>query len=290
MKIIFGHLSVFVLICCIKANCVSATSPVWEISKGGNKVYIGGTIHLLKTSDYPLPSAFDKAFLASEILVFETDIEYGQSAIFQQKVMQKLTLPSETKLNDVIKPNTLAALEKHLSERGAPLGGYYQFRPALISISLTVNELRNLGMAEKGVDQYYFEKGKMAAYKMLFLETPEEQLEYISNLGKGHEDELILHTIKDLKKLPETMLKLKSAWRSGDNSTLYQVALSDWEKEFPSMFDQILIERNNNWIPEIEQMLNTTPVEFVLVGALHLAGPKGLLKQLVAGGYSVKQL
>ena len=43
-------------------------------------------------------------------------------------------------------------------------------------------------------------------------------------------------------------------------------------------------------MPAVEGYFNTKEVEFVLVGAMHLVGKEGVLSQLEAKGYKVKQL
>ena len=60
-----------VLLFCTQAI---AESSLWTIQKGGSITYLGGTCHLLRQSDFPLPPEFYKAYGASDILVFETDI------------------------------------------------------------------------------------------------------------------------------------------------------------------------------------------------------------------------
>jgi uncharacterized protein YbaP (TraB family) len=37
-------------------------SSVWEISKDGKTLFLGGSIHLLREQDLPLPFAFDVKF------------------------------------------------------------------------------------------------------------------------------------------------------------------------------------------------------------------------------------
>jgi len=53
---------------------ISADSSVWKITSGENTVYLGGTVHLLRPSDYPLPEEYEQAYQESAVLVFETDI------------------------------------------------------------------------------------------------------------------------------------------------------------------------------------------------------------------------
>ena len=46
---------------------------VWKVTSGTNVLYLGGSIHALKNSDYPLPVAYNRALDASDRLVFEVD-------------------------------------------------------------------------------------------------------------------------------------------------------------------------------------------------------------------------
>ncbi len=48
-------------------------SSVWKISKGAQTLYIGGTCHILRLDDYPLPAEFDLAYAAADKLVLEVD-------------------------------------------------------------------------------------------------------------------------------------------------------------------------------------------------------------------------
>ena len=43
-------------------------------------------------------------------------------------------------------------------------------------------------------------------------------------------------------------------------------------------------------MPQIEDMLKTSEVEFIMVGAMHLAGEDSVLTQLKAQGYSIEKL
>src|SRR5438046_9587169 len=69
-------------VCCrlvIAAVLLSVTSYsraacVWKVtSAAGNVLYLAGSIHALQSTDYPLPSAYNRAFDVSERLVCEVD-------------------------------------------------------------------------------------------------------------------------------------------------------------------------------------------------------------------------
>lgn len=61
-------------------------------------------------------------------------------------------------------------------------------------------------------------------------------------------------------------------------------------EKFPDTYAEMIVNRNNKWMPEIEAMLADKPTEAVMVGALHLVGPDGLIELLKKKGYKVTQL
>jgi uncharacterized protein YbaP (TraB family) len=59
-------------------------------------------------------------------------------------------------------------------------------------------------------------------------------------------------------------------------------------KDYPKVYQSLLVERNNNWLPKIERLIKQPEEKFILVGALHLIGEDGLLQQLKNRGYQVR--
>ena len=83
------------------------------------------------------------------------------------------------------------------------------------------------------------------------------------------------------------LTKIIAAWRSGDTDTMAALAMAFTDTPEGKLFyDALLVQRNKNWLPQLEQMLATPEVELVLVGALHLAGEANVLQLLREQGYS----
>jgi uncharacterized protein YbaP (TraB family) len=93
-----------------------------------------------------------------------------------------------------------------------------------------------------------------------------------------------------MEKLPQVMESMMIAWRHGDLISLDNVASKTLRKEFPSIHDELIVKRNNAWMPKIEALFDTANVEFILVGSLHLSGHTGLIAQLKTRGYSAEML
>ena len=268
--------------------CVAATS-LWEVSKNDHLLYLGGTIHMLKKEDYPLPVEYDMAFNKAEKVVFETDIDAGKSPEFGAKMTRMLSYAPGQSLDKDINKKTLSILSKYLTSREMSIEAVINLKPTMVVLLMTVMELNRLGMSGIGVDEYYYKKAKSASKAVGYFESIDEQLNFLLTMGVGHENELIRKTIADMDRMESMINAMKAAWLAGDESKLAELSLADMQRDYPDLYQTLLVERNNNWIPQIEKMLLSREVELVLVGALHLVGNEGLLHQLRAKGYQVKQ-
>lgn len=270
---------------------VQAESPVWRISKGDNHIYLGGTFHLLSSSDHPLPEVFSRAYKDADRLVFETDLEKAQTPAFQMAMMKALTYQDERTLHTALKPETLKSLEAFLTSRGLRLESFAKFTPGGIGLMIAIMEYQRMGMQPMyGVDAVYHQKALADKKPVSLLETPEEQLEFISKIGEGQGDSMIAYTLEEIERLPELINALKQAWRNGNLEKLDELALEDSREQFPRTHKSLISDRNDAWLAPIKKMLGDESTEFILVGAMHLAGPEGLVAQLKQQGYKVENL
>ncbi len=266
-----------------------AEAPVWKIVKGEHHLFIGGTIHVLSKSDYPLPAEFEKAYRQSAMMVFETDMQKLQSPEFQQRLMSMVTFTDGRTIQSVLNEGTYRRLEQHLSSRGIPMTGFERFKPGMLAVTLTLIDMQRLGLMGAGVDEFFSLRAVNDRKKLGQLESVDEQLAFLATLGDGREDELIDYTLRDIQRLPQLMASLKAAWRKGDRDKIREIAIAPIKTDFPVVYNQLLADRNKAWLPRIEAMLKTKEIEFVLVGAAHLVGEDGILKQLAARGYSIQR-
>ncbi len=101
---------------------------------------------------------------------------------------------------------------------------------------------------------------------------------------------MLNYNLADMQRLPELWRSMTEAWRRGDINWMEENIALPMRNDFPAVYQSLLVERNNAWIPQLEAMAKTAQVEFVVVGALHLSGADGLLSQLGARGYRITQL
>jgi uncharacterized protein YbaP (TraB family) len=265
-----------------------AETSLWKISKGDSRLFIGGTIHVLGMDDYPLPKEFEQAYKQSQIVVFETDMTAMIRPEAQKQLFQRVTYKPGKTLKDDLNAKTYKALLDYSSSVGLKIESLDRLKPPMVMITLLMAELKRLGIAETGVDQYFFNKAQVDGKTLSELENLQMHLTIIENMGKGHEDEMILGTIEEMKELPIIMGKMKKAWKTGNIEQLEKIGITPMITNYPSLYRQLLVKRNNAWVPQIEALLTTPEVEFVLVGALHLVATEGVISKLRSKGYQVE--
>ncbi len=267
-----------------------ASSPVWLVESGDNRLFLAGTIHILRASDYPLPSAFGSAYQQSQILTFETDISKSQSPTFQQQMLRAVTLEGNKSLKNLLSEKTYAKLKAYLQANNLSIEQLSRFKPSMIAMTMTLLELKKLGAGSHGVDQHYFNKAKQEHKKILALESLQQQIDFLAKMGEGQEDLLIQQTLQDINSIGDQFPVMVNSWRKGDSQQLETLFVKPMQQDFKAIYQQLLVQRNNDWIPKIINYLSTTETEMVLVGAAHLVGNDGLIMQLKQAGYKITQL
>lgn len=272
------------------ASSLCGQSSVWKVTRGGNTVYLGGTIHILRATDFPLPAEFDVAFAASQKLYFETDIGGMKSAEVMAKIAAEGMYTDGTTLDQALTPAAWKAAQEYCARAGIPLQQLKGMKPWLFTVTLALVELQKLGISLEGVDHHFYklagERGKATGE----LETVENHLKHIFTLGRGHESEMIAKSIDDLSDLPRVLEQTIGAWRAGNMAQLDKLMLRDIREKYPTIFKDLIADRNAHWIPKIEEMLKSQETEFVLAGVGHMPGAEGLLALLKARGCTVEQL
>ncbi|MBQ0729459.1 MAG: TraB/GumN family protein [Oleispira antarctica] len=266
-----------------------AQTSVWQVSNGDNTIYLGGTFHMLMPQDYPLPKEFEQVYKKVNWLVFETDIAELDTPDFQKKFLKAMSLPNGQILADQLSPQAYSGLIHYAAKNNIDTGRLQHFKPQMIALIVTLEELKKYGLTAQGVDSFMGDKASLDGKMVTKLESIDEQINYIATMSEGYESELILQTLEDIQVLSRDLTIMRDAWRSGNSHDLFETGISPMKKDYPQIYHSLLVERNNNWLPKIERLIKQSESKFILVGALHLIGEDGLLEQLKRRGYQVQQ-
>ncbi len=267
-----------------------AESSVWKAQKGASILYLGGTLHILRDADYPLPPEFDKAYRASEIMVFETDISQLQDPSTQLKMLAKGMYPDGSSIEQHLSEKTYAELSAYCADNGISLQMLSRFKPSLTMTALIGVELVKLGVTQHGVDLHFFDLAKKDKKLVQGLETLDEQIEYMTSMADGDEDAFISYSLKDLKTTRDQFELLATAWRKGDTGKLDELMTVELKTRQPKLYKKLILDRNARWLKQIDAYRNSGKTRFLLVGLAHLVGTDGLVEALKRRGYKVERI
>lgn len=267
-----------------------AQSSVWLATKNGNTVYLGGTIHMLRADDYPLPPEFETAYAEADSLYFEIDIDQMNDPVAQLGMLQRLMYTDGRTLQTVLNNEAYSTLTDYVAKFGMPMLMLQNMKPGMLMSTLELLEFQTRGFTPDGVDMHFHQRAKADAKTIEAFETVDEQIGFIENMGEGEESEYVLLSLRDLEKIDDDIESMVSIWRNGEADDLVELFVEDMEETIPGVYQTLLLDRNNKWMPTIEAMFNDSNTEFILVGVAHLVGEDGLVQHLRNRGYQVNQL
>ncbi len=283
-------ITVFFIFSALFSMASQADSSVWKVTKNNDHIYIGGTVHILPPSAFPLPKEFEQAYNKTHSIALETELPDPSDTRFQMKMMQQMTYNNEDRLKDFISAKTYQDLSNYVKALGADLSMFEQFKPGFLMTMLALLEAKKSELSGEGVDAFYSTKAKMDKKNITYLEDVSFQLNMIANMGAGNEERFIKSSLSQMKNFKTLFLGLLAAWRTGNEQQLYELGIKPMEED-PKTIDSLLIQRNKNWIPHIERMFNNdSHKEFVLVGVAHLVGKESVLALLKAKGYKIEKI
>ena len=271
----------------IMAAAAFGQTAVWELTRNGKTLYLGGSIHRLREQDLPLPPEFAWALEHSVMLVLEADIEKISAPRFSQSLMPRMLARSP--LDQVLSPEVYRRLEEHCARTGLPLAQLNRLKPTAAASSISMTVIQKLEFVQPGVDWILYKQARSEGKRLDFLETVEFQISLVVDAGEGYEDEIILDVLRDYDRIGDKLISLVREWRRGKSIHMDR-DLTETKEETPSWYRAMYADRNNAWLPKIEAFLETEEIEFVLVGYGHIQGPDGLLKMFRERGVEVTQL
>jgi uncharacterized protein YbaP (TraB family) len=287
--------AILLFLLCINAPAqqskdVEKKHSLWKISSKSNTVYIFGSVHLLKESDYPLDKSIEKAFENSSRLFFEINLDTIDDQKMKQLTIAKGTYSDGQTLKASLSNQTYEFAKKRLADQGLNIEQLEKLKPWLLAITIDVLELQKMGFDQsRGIDKYFYEKAKKNGKKVDGFETAEYQVNLLADMPAAMQETMLLQTMKDLDEAQKEMTAIVEAWKSGDADALDTFLLKSF-KDYPEIGKMLIVDRNKNWLPRIESLISQNENVMIIVGAAHLVGKDGVISLLKQKGYQVEQL
>jgi hypothetical protein len=267
-----------------------AAGPVWAIRGAHNTVYLAGSVHMLPASDSSLPKAFERAYTDSSRLVMEIDLGNFDPLEATAWMMDKSALPPGTTLRGVLGEPRYQRVTSAATSFGLTMPMLDSLAPWMVGIELTDLAYVHAGFdPEDGVEEQLVRRAQSDHKSTGGLETLSEELGGLVALSREDQVKMLDQTLDETKELQAEMQDIIAAWRRGDTQRLAKLLSTEYSS-FPALYRPLVTERNEKWLPQIEQMLKGEANVMVVVGALHVVGKGGLLELLRKDGYTAKQL
>ena len=260
-------------------------------SKNGSKPsYVFGSHHLSPISIVE-ESGVMEYFNDTDQVVGEIDLTMDPMAL-SMALQPFMMAPADSTLSVLLKGENLDSLNAQFVKWAPMPGMQLQMLEPLKPMAITT--MLAAGMSQEvmpgfdptqQLDTYFFQTGAKENKKILALETPEYQGEVLFNTTPlTVQAEALIEMLKNPEKSVEAAKKLSEAYQNRDLNAMLEISKTD--DEHPEFMENILYKRNRDWMQKLPVIIEENP-SFIVVGALHLAGPDGIIQGLKDQGYVI---
>ena len=274
----------------------------WKVEKGGNTVYLLGSIHIGSTELYPLSDMLTDAFYASDALLVEADILNSQSGM--EYYQSKAFYTDGTTIKDHVTAKVYEDLLKVFETYGLDPAIYGTLKPWSLANTLSALTMTNDGTegqmtnANLGLDVYFLVNAYLTGIPVVELEGLPYQTDLFNNLSPEFQTkylnsiiETIVNPVDEEAVTSEEVLSLwLELWRIGDLENFkesFTAASSGEDNELNTM---LFGERDKNMATKIQALLDASgsSTYFVVVGAGHYINNGSVVDILTEKGYEVE--
>ncbi|MEQ8244305.1 TraB/GumN family protein [Fulvivirga sp.] len=259
-----------------------ANALLWKIEGKDLKKasYLYGTIHAICKDDFFLTDAVNAAQSETELTVMELDMDDPQLMMkMQQNSVNAEMKNISSEFTDEQKEIANAFFKANYGADLSQLGVVKPF--ALMSMviqkSFPCTEMESYEMT-------FVKNAQDREVEVLGLETVEFQTSIFDNEPMAAQIKLLVTSISEFEEAKEDFAKMVESYKKQDLKALKQLMADS--PEYADFEDILLNDRNADWIPKIGKFAAEKPT-FFAVGAMHLAGEKGVIALLKEKGYKV---
>lgn len=275
---------------------------LWEVSDEDNKVYLLGTIHLGTAEMYPVSTHLNDVIKEADNISFEVDFNDQQGLVY---LMQKQMYLDGTTLKDHVDEETYKRTVDIFTTFGMTEEQTQMYKPWALASSLTVLSAQDntdivQATSYPAVDFYVYAKALLEEKQILEIEGYVFQSDLLDSIPVDYQIESL--------KAGLDMIEGKNAQVEGeiDESALTQEWLAQFMARdiegFTTSYDKdgalasgdimakaLFDGRDDHMTQKVVEYLNDESNEtyLVTVGAGHMVGEKGIVKQLQDLGYTV---
>lgn len=268
----------------------SAYPALWVVESAHAKVYLFGTIHILKPDRQWHSPVLDAAIAQSRDLWLEVPDADDATSILPS--VQSMGMDSAHPLSTKLTPADLKRVDAAARTMGAPGEAMFEpFRPWLVGVMLSTVPLLKAGYDPSfGVDHLLRSSFSSAGKPIYGFETLQQQLHFFADLPQDQEIAFLDSTLDEIDASAASTDQLVALWANGDVEKLAGIEDDEIFRRSPALYKELVLDRNAAWAQRLDTLLRGSSVSFVAVGAGHLAGAGSVQANLAKRGYHVRRL
>lgn len=274
----------------VEQGALTPVRPALFVARDADSaIYLFGTVHIRRPgSDWGGPAA-QAALAEADEFWTEMDISDASQRDVQALIISQGMAAPDRPLSSYLNKAEREELATAIARFNGSPEMFERMRPWLAGMMLSVLPMMQQGYeADAGVDRAVTAAAGDARPRTF--ETAADQIGFFANLSDEAQREFLLDGIRGANEDASEMDAMSGAWERGDLGTLERMALDDFERDYPELFEVLFTRRNRAWVETLTHELDGDGVDFVAVGAAHLLGDGGIVELLRARGVSVERV
>jgi uncharacterized protein YbaP (TraB family) len=263
---------------------------MWKATSPSATVYLVGSIHVGDSSMYPLPKEVESAFAAARVLAVEINIKNTDQTKLIGLVQKYGMYADDDSLTKHLSKETQAALDDYCARHNVPRMGMEKLKPWVMAVTIAAMAWQQAGEdPSQGIDMHFLDESK-PPQRIDELESMALQFSIFAEATEEEQQSMLASILKQGDKMKDLITRMQTAYTSGDPGSLEKIMQEQNEVGSKSLEKKFVDDRNVAMTGKMEEYLKGKDPVFVVVGAAHIVGDKGIAKQLRDKGYRVDQI
>lgn len=252
-------------------------------------MYLLGSIHVLRPSDYPLPAVVQDAYRNAASLLMEIDLAGIDAEQVQAQMLASALLPEGKSLPQVMGQSRYARAQGLTRDLGIELSTFDSFAPWFTAEAISQVQLAQIGFEpQSGVEMHFLELARADGKSVAGLETVHDQIALFESMSMDAQVEYLMSSLEQARDLPKQVDGMVHAWQRGDTNW-FETQLKSELGNDPAVYQTLVVARNRKWIARIEALLADDKNYLVIVGTAHLVGRDSVIDLLKRDGIGAVQ-
>lgn len=258
-------------------------SLLWKISGNGlsKPSYLFGTIHI--TCDATLPEKVKVALDKTDQLCLELDMD---DSSMQTQMMSRMMMKDGVTMESLASKEDFQLVDEFLTKNlGFSAKMLNTLKPFMVTAMLYP---KMMDCPMQSVESELLKIAAAQKEETIGLETVAEQLDVFDAIPYQEQmNELIKTAKSDLNRDKKELQEMLDLYKTEDVAAMIEFTKNSENVMTSKYDDELLNNRNKNWIERINKIAQEKPT-FFGVGAAHLGGEMGVIYLLRKSGFTVE--